>query len=36
LTENQSDLSICPQGYTGMMRFELTIFRSTGDCFKPD
>ena len=36
LAENQNDFSIRPQGYTGMMGFEPTIFRSTGDCFEPD
>ncbi len=33
LAENQNDFSIRPQGCTGMMGFEPTIFRSTGDCF---
>ena len=35
LAENQNDFSVRPQGYTGMMGFEPTIFRSTGDCFEP-
>lgn len=35
LAENQNDFSIRPQGCTGMMGFEPTIFRSTGDCFEP-
>jgi hypothetical protein len=34
--EGPIDLSIRPRGYTGEMGFEPTIFRSTGDCFRPD
>lgn len=34
--ERHSDFSNRPRCFTGMMGFEPTVFRSTGDCFEPD
>ncbi len=36
MLERHGDFSGRPHGYTGMMGFEPTLFRSTGDCFEPD